>query len=149
MKYSVLMPVYHKDKAKYVKLAIDSMLNQTIKPEQYVIVEDGPVPADIQELLDEYIKEYESVFTIVKLDKNMGLPTALNEGIQYCRNELVARMDADDISLPERCEKEIALFEKYNELVICGCNINEFSGTPENVKTSRVVPSEYEDILKF
>ena len=147
--YSVLMPVYIKDKAEYVKLAIDSMLEQTYKPEQYVVVQDGPIPDDIQELLGKYDNANPGLFTIVALEKNSGLPTALNEGLKYCRNELVARMDADDISLPTRCEKEIAMFESEEKLVICGCSIDEFYNSPENIRTSRIVPSEYEDIMKF
>lgn len=69
--------------------------------------------------------------------------------MKHCRNELVARMDADDILLPKRCEKELECFEKNEELAICGCNIDEFYDDPENVETIRRVPSEYKDIVKF
>jgi glycosyltransferase involved in cell wall biosynthesis len=143
------MSVYKNDKVEYVRMAIESMLNQTVKTEQYVIVEDGPVDNEVKKLIEQYSKDYSEVFTIVKLPENQGLPVALNEGLLRCRNELVARMDADDISLPKRCEKELELFKENENLVICGCNIDEFSKSPEKVITSRVVPSEYEDIIKF
>lgn len=147
--YSVLMSVYIKDKCEYVKSAIDSMLNQTVKPEQYVIVEDGEIGGDIKELLSGYKKEYPDMFTIVKIKNNSGLANALNEGLKVCRNELVARMDADDISKPERCEQELNLFNEYENLDICGCNIDEFYSSPEKVQSSRIVPYEYEEIKRF
>lgn len=149
MNYSVLMSVYAKDNSDYLITAIESMLKQTIKPEQFVIVQDGTVGDEIQHILKHYETKYPSLFTIVRLKENGGLANALNHGLQECRNELVARMDADDISLPERCEKELKKFEENSELVICGCNIDEFYKTSGNVKTSRVVPSDYKAILKF
>ena len=149
MNYSVLMSVYAKDNSDYLIMAVESMLKQTIKPEQFVIVQDGTVGDEIQHILKHYETKYPSLFTIVRLKENGGLANALNHGLQECRNELVARMDADDISLPERCEKELKKFEENPELMICGCNIDEFYKTPENVRTSRVVPSDYKAILKF
>lgn len=147
--YSVLMSVYIKDNYEYVKMAIDSMLNQTVKPEQYVVVEDGEISSDIEELLAEYDKKYPALFTIVKIETNSGLANALNEGLKACRNELVARMDADDISLPERCEKELEMFRANPELAVCGCNIDEFFDDINDIRTSRIVPSEYREIRKF
>lgn len=149
MKYSVLMSVYAKDKPEYLFAAVNSMLTQTVPPEQFVIVIDGPVLDELLQPVYEYQRYYVDLFTIVPLEKNGGLGNALNEGLKHCRNELVARMDADDISLPERCEKELACFCEDETLDICGCNIDEFEGEPENVLTSRVVPSEYEQIKRF
>ena len=149
LEYSVLMSIYIKDKAEYVDCAIKSMLNQTHKPEQYVIVEDGEISYDVQQVLNNYSKNYPDLFTRVKLKNNKGLASALNEGLTYCRNELVARMDSDDISLPDRCEKEVKLFEKNNRLIICGTNIDEFYENIDNITTSRIVPEKYDDILKF
>ncbi len=148
-KYSVLMSVYFKDDADNLRLAIDSMLNQTVKPQQYVVVEDGKLTSELNAVIDEYEEKYPELFTIVKISQNKGLANALNEGIKVCRNELVARMDADDISLLERCEKELEYFELYPDLDICGCNIAEFYGNSEEIKSYRIVPSEYEDIKKF
>lgn len=149
MKYSVLMSVYAKDKPEYLFEAIKSMLAQTVPPEQFVIVIDGPVLDELMQPIYEYQRYYVDLFTVVPLEKNGGLGNALNEGLKHCRNELVARMDADDISLPERCEKELACFCEDERLDICGCNLDEFEGEPENVLTARVVPSEYVQIRKF
>lgn len=149
MNYSVLMSVYAKDNPEYLTLAIESMLNQTIRPEQFVIVQDGPLPDSLEKVISTYEEKESQLFTVVRLKKNGGLANALNVGLTNCRNELVARMDADDISLPLRCEKELEKFAENDNLVICGCNIDEFYDTPQNVRTSRVVPSKYKDILKF
>ena len=149
MQYSVLMSVYAKDNPEYLELAIDSMLNQTIQPEQFVIVIDGPVPQEIKNVIKKKRQENEGLFTIVPLKENGGLGHALDMGLRCCRNELVARMDADDISLPERCEKELALFAEHKRLALCGSHIDEFYGTPENVHTVRKVPTDYKAICKF
>lgn len=147
-KYSVLMSVYKNDRPDYLISAIESMLKQTIPPEQYVIVIDGPIPEELKVVIEQYQKN-EILFTVLELAENGGLANALNHGLEVCRNELVARMDADDISLPERCERELEFFAANPELVICGCNIDEFYGSPDNVKTSRIVPSTYEEIKRF
>lgn len=147
--YSVLMSVYAKDKPEYLELAIDSMLNQTAAPEQFVIVIDGPVPPEIMSVINKKQSENNDMFTIVPLKENGGLGHALDEGIKHCRNELIARMDADDISFPMRCEKELECFEKNENLVICGCNIDEFYENTDDVRTSRVVPETYEEIKHF
>lgn len=148
MKYSVLMSVYDKEKADYLKQAIESMLNQTAKPEQFVIVLDGKLNDELQEIIDEYSSKDKSLFTIIPLKQNVGLGRALDTGLKYCRNELVARMDSDDISLPKRCEKELHLFENDRSLSIVGSNIDEFWDNPNDIKCSRVVPSEPEEIKK-
>lgn len=147
-KYSVLMSVYAKDIPDYVVTAIESMLNQTVPPEEYVIVVDGPVTDGLRNVITKYEADKE-LFTVIWLEANGGLGNALNIGLDHCRNELVARMDADDISLPSRCEKELELFEQNEKLVLCGTHIDEFYDAPENVHTVRKVPTEYEAIKRY
>lgn len=148
-KYSVLMSVYKKDEPAFLKQAIDSMLEQTIKCNQFVIVEDGPLPQSLQKTIDDYKSKNKKLFTIVPLKENVGLGRALDEGLKHCRNELVARMDADDISKSERCEKLLALFDNEPKLSLAGTNVDEFYDEPDNVVSSRKVPSDYESIKKF
>lgn len=147
-KYSVLMAVYIKDKPEYLIMAIESMLSQTMLPEEYIIVVDGPISEELEAVISKY-EENRALFTVIWLKNNSGLANALNIGLQSSRNEFVARMDADDISLPTRCEKELALFAKYPNLVVCGCNIDEFYDTPDKVHSIRRVPCEYKDIVKY
>lgn len=148
MKYSVLMSVYDKEKPEHLSLSMESMLIQTSAPEQFVIVKDGPLNASLDEVINKAAQAHPALFTIVPLKENIGLGKALDIGLLSCRNELVARMDSDDISLPQRCEKQLALFMKDPELDIVGSNIDEFSDDPSNPSHSRVVPSDHEAILK-
>lgn len=148
IKYSVLMSVYAKDNSEYLKESIDSMLCQTIPAEQFVLVIDGPISKELETVVCTYEKQ-EKIFTVCRLKQNKGLGNALNIGLKHCRNELVARMDADDISLPTRCEEELKCFCKKSDLVICGCNIDEFYQNPSNIKTSRIVPFKYREIKAF
>ena len=142
------MSVYYKENAEYLELAIKSMLNQTVLPEQFVIVEDGPLTDVLEHVIQKYENEKPDLFTVVRLDKNRGLGLALDEGMKYCRNELVARMDSDDISMPERCEKELVVFEAYPEMDIISGAINEFKNSVDNVVSVRRVPESEEAIKK-
>lgn len=148
-KYSILMSIYKKDEPEYLRESIDSMLGQTAMCEQFVLVKDGPLNEGLDNVIDEYAKKQPELFTVVALEQNIGLGRALDKGLEHCRNELVARMDADDISLPQRCEKLLDLFEKNPKLALAGTNIDEFYDEPSHVVSSREVPSEYEDIRKF
>ena len=144
-KYSVLMSLYKKEHPEYLRLALDSMINQSVKPDEIVLVEDGPLTDELYAVVEEY-KPY---LHIVVNQKNLGLGLALNEGLKACRNELVARMDTDDISKPDRCEKQLKRFEEKPKLAIVGSHIDEFVGTPDNVISQRRVPLTSEDIYEY
>lgn len=147
--YSVLMSLYVKEKPEYLQAAVDSMLNQTVAPNEIVIVEDGPLNEELSAALDAFEAAYPHLFVRVKNPVNLGLGLALNEGLRACRNELVARMDTDDISKPERCEKQLRVFEKKPELSIVGAFVDEFYATPDQVVSTRVVPETHEAIYEF
>ena len=148
MKYSVLMTVYKSDNPEYFKLALDSMINQTLKPDEIVLVKDGPITDELQSVIDKSKKDYNKIVE-VNLKKNVGLGLALNEGIKKCKNELLARMDSDDISELNRCEEQIKLFKKDSSLDIVGCPVKEFVGTIDNVVGHRDVPFNNEEIHKY
>ncbi|NLJ17773.1 glycosyltransferase [Globicatella sulfidifaciens] len=149
IKYSVLMSIYHKEKPDFFIKSIESMLRQTIKPDEIVIVKDGPLTPELDQVINKYINQEPGLFTIVPLEKNLGLGLALNEGLKRCRNELVARMDTDDISLENRCELQLREFDNNPKLCIVGSWTNEFFEEPSNIVTSRIVPEKHEDIMKF
>lgn len=144
-KYSVLMSLYKKEKPEYLRLALDSMLNQTVPPDEIVLVEDGPLTDELYAVLEEY-KEH---LHIVKNETNLGLGLALNVGLRECRNELVARMDTDDCSKPDRCEKQLARFAEKPYLSMVGSHIDEFVGEISNVISQRIVPTYSEEIYEF
>ena len=147
--YSVLMSLYVKENPEYLKVAVDSILNQTVKPDEVVIVKDGPLTNELEKVVKEYQDTYSDLFNIVVSTENIGLGKALNLGLENCRNELVARMDTDDISKPDRCEKQLTAFSEDEELVLLGSSVDEFYDNPEEVVSRRVVPTKHEDIYKF
>ena len=131
--YSVLMSVYKKVLAEDLKLSIDSMLNQTFPPNQVVVVLDGPVNDDVRQLIDTYNYKSPGLFTIVPLDQNHGLAYALNTGLDECRNEYIARMDSDDYSLPERCEKQLLFLKNNSDYAMVGTSTKNFVGDITNI----------------
>ena len=148
MNYSVLLTVYKSDNPEYFRLSLESMINQTVQSNDIVVVKDGPVPEKIETIINELRKEHPEIHPL-QLEKNVGLGLALNEGLKACKNELIARMDSDDISMLRRCEKQIAMFEADPSLDIVGCPVKEFVGTIENIVGKRDVPLENDAIHKF
>lgn len=148
-KYSVLMSLYIKEKSEYLRLAVQSMIDQTVQPDEIIIVKDGQITAELQAVLDEYQNKYPMLFNIVGYEKNRGLGLALNYGLEHSKNELVARMDTDDISKPDRCEKQLKMFEEHSELSIVGSYVDEFYSTPDEVVSVRAVPTTHNEIYEF
>lgn len=148
-KYSVLMSLYKKEKPEYLKLAIESMLQQTVFPDEIVIVKDGSLTKELDEVVNQYKEMYPTLFNVVVSDKNIGLGKALNLGLKNCRNELVARMDTDDISKFDRCEKQLKEFEYNSKLDLLGSSVDEFYDTPNKVVSRRIVPIAHKDIYEF
>lgn len=148
-KYSVLMSLYKKEHPDYLRLALDSMINQTVQPDEIVLVEDGPLTDVLYTIVKEYTIKYPKLFHIVVNEKNLGLGLALNKGLIACRNNLVARMDTDDISKPDRCEKQLKRFAEKPYLSIVGSHIDEFFGEKENIISRRSVPTDFESIYEY
>lgn len=139
-KFSVLMSLYIKEKPEYFRACMESILEQTALPEEIVIVKDGPLTAELEAVLEEYEQKNPALYTIVPLETNRGLGLALAEGILHCRNELVARMDTDDICRKDRFALQLKAFEKDPGLDICSSHILEFEGDPSNIVAQRKVP---------
>lgn len=143
------MSVYIKEKPEYLRACLDSVLANTVVPNEIVIVKDGPITDELEATLQEYIGNNESLFNIVPLETNHGLGLALAEGIQHCSNEIVARMDTDDIAVPNRFELQLKAFEEDSDLDICGGQIAEFETTPDDVIGERRVPLAHEEIVEY
>ncbi len=139
-KFSVSMCVYGKDNPEWFRKAVDSILNQTKAPDEVILVVDGPVPHSLDSIINNY--ELNPIFNVIRLPENKGHGEARRVGLNNCSYNLVALMDADDISAPDRFEKQLALFEKDPELTIVGGNITEFVDSPDNVVGARVVKSD-------
>lgn len=149
MKYSVLTSVYKNDNPEYLQEAIRSIsVNQTLQPTEVILIVDGPVGNSINNALTTLVKQI-PYLSIVRLKENMGLGTALNIGLLHTNCEYVARMDSDDIALPERCEKQIKYLRDHKDIGIVGGQITEFIGKESNIVGKRIVPCNSDDIERY
>lgn len=141
------MCVYGGDNARWFNSAIESILNQTLPPNEIVLVVDGPVPDDLNAVILKL--EENDTFKVIRLETNQGHGIARKTGLDNCTNELVAIMDADDICAPTRFEKQIKAFRNYPDSDIVGGMITEFIDTPNNVVGKRIVPLEDSEIKEY
>lgn len=148
--FSIITSIYKNDKPEFVRVALDSMLiSQTVKPTEIVLVRDGQVPEVLDKLLNEYEAHYPEVFNIIRLNQNGGLGKALKLGVESAKYDILARMDSDDICLPNRFELQLKYLEQHPEVDILGGQISEFIGIPENIIGKRVVPCTNSEIYNF
>lgn len=148
-KYSVLMSVYGKEKPEYLKCSINSMLNQTIAPDDFVLVEDGPLTEELYKVIATFAMENPGLFNIVTLTENQGLGPALRLGVTKCKNELIARMDSDDYSKANRIEEQLKIFGRFPDYSLVGSNVYEFEYDVNTPILYSIVPETHEEILKF
>lgn len=148
-KFSVLFSVYFKEKPEFFDKALESIYNQTFKADEWVIVKDGPIPQELQDIIEKYKQLDDVVIREVPLEENKGLGIALSYGVPKCSYDLIARMDTDDIAVPNRFELQLAEFENDPDLDLCGGQIIEFE-TDENIPVAeRRVPLTQNEIIKF
>ena len=149
VKYTVLMSVYKKEKKEYLRKSIKSMIEQTAPPDEFIIVKDGPLTKDLEEVIDLFRLQHPKLFKIITNEKNMGLGPALAKGIIASKNELIARMDSDDISDKDRCRRQLEIFNKYPDLEMVGCYETEFVNDINNVISIHSVPKTHSEIKKY
>ena len=138
--FSVAMSVYKSDNSEFFDRALASIIiEQTVKPDEIVLVVDGPVPEEINSVIAKYEKEY-NIFNTIRLEKNGGLGNALKIAVENAKYELIARMDSDDVSLPTRFEEQLKYFEANPEIDVVGGDITEFIGNENNIVGKRSVP---------
>jgi glycosyltransferase involved in cell wall biosynthesis len=147
LKYSVLMSVYKNEDPEYFLHSVKSMLNQTTPPGEIVIVKDGPLPDELERVVTLLSKEQNIKF--VPTDTNIGLGKALRIGLRHCSNELVARMDTNDIAYRNRCEKQLGYIKKHPSVSVVGTSVSEFIGNPDNIVSYRRVPENDKAIKKY
>lgn len=119
MKFSVLMSLYYKESPCYLRKSLDSIFSNLVQPEQVVLVLDGPLGNELMDVVNEYKYKY-PVLEVFPQEKNRGLSTALNIGLEKCRNEIVFRMDTDDICYNTRFQRILKEYEEYPDLEIVG-----------------------------
>ena len=147
-KISVLMSVYVKENPTFLRDAINSIQNQTLKPSELVLVEDGPLTHELYQVLDQVEAESNIQVKRYPLEHNQGLGLALRQGVLQCQYDIIARMDTDDIAVPNRFEKQVQLMEKDN-LDLLGGHIAEFIDNPDEIVSYRRVPTQHADIVAY
>ena len=149
MRFSVLLSVYKKEKPEYLKVALESIINQSLMPDEIVIVKDGALTNELDSVIESFQKKHIGLFKIMAFEKNRGLGLALRDGVLACSNEWIARMDTDDIAYPFRFEKQFQFLKDHPDISMVGSWITEFSTVPEQPDTITKLPVEYEDIVSY
>jgi glycosyltransferase involved in cell wall biosynthesis len=150
MKFSVLISVYKKEKAEFFERALESIYDeQVLKPEQIVLVEDGELSEELYSVVDDFKARLGDILCVVSLKENVGLGDALNEGLKYCKYEYVARMDSDDVSLPNRFLKQIEFLKQNPDVDVLGSWIGEFEDDESNIIYERKLPELHESLVKY
>ena len=147
VKFSVLMSVYGKESPAYLKVSLNSLVEQTRLPDEIILVEDGPLSTSLLQEIKQFKKNHPDILVSVKLPKNQGLGIALNEGLKYCNNDIVARMDADDKSVSDRFEIQIGYMEKNPSVGMISSHITEYDEEMTKVLSTREVPETHDAIM--
>lgn len=150
MAFSVLLSLYFKENASYLDLCFESVwFKQSIKPSEIILVLDGPIGEELIHCVEKWKKNIGLSLIVVALSKNVGLGNALNEGLKYCSNEWVFRMDTDDICVEKRFEYQLQFIKNNPNVVLFGGQILEFDKNVNDANKLKPVPEEYSDILSF
>jgi glycosyltransferase involved in cell wall biosynthesis len=148
LNFSVLISVYHKENPLFFNDSLNSIINQTLIPDEIVLVQDGPITAELESVIKYFKNKFVNLKVIV-LESNKGLGFALNTGILNCMNNIVIRMDSDDISTKDRFEKLIDHYKKNTHLSVIGSFVDEFETSPLNILRTKRVPLEHSEIIKL
>lgn len=146
---SVLMSVYQRDRPEYFRAALDSILRQTYAPDEIVVIIDGEVDRKIENILEDEVRDFRGKFIVHRNPRKLGLPRSLNIGLKLATNELIARMDSDDVSLPDRFERQVEVLSSRPEISLVGGWYRQFEESMTKSVTDRKVPETMEEIVRF
>lgn len=149
MKFSVLLSVYLKERSENLKDALESVVAQTLKPDEIILVVDGPITSALRNEIDLFKDNHPNLLTEVNLKENTGLGNALGVGLQYCQYDLVARMDTDDIAQHTRFEKQIAFLKANENIAVVGSNVEEFNKIPGDLQVHKQMPECGKPLLAY
>lgn len=147
-KFSVLMSIYCKEKPEFFVEAMGSVINQTLKPSEIVLVEDGKLPRNLEKIIKDYESKY-SFLRVIRFNNNRGLGPALNDGIKACKYDYIARVDTDDICRKDRFEIQMNYLAENPNVDVIGANMIEFDSDINNVVSLKKVPETNEEICKY
>jgi glycosyltransferase involved in cell wall biosynthesis len=147
LNFSVLLSVYKKENPFFLEQALQSISEkQSVKPNEIIIIRDGLLTDSLDIILNNFLIKYPNIIKIFGYEKNKGLGYALNYGLNKCSNEIVFRMDTDDICVSDRFEKQLRIFNDHPDLVLVGGLIEEFNSKPHDLNRFRHVPSSSQEI---
>lgn len=176
LKFSVIISIYENNVPELLRAALYSLLGQTLLPDEILIVADGPVPVLLEQEVQSFRFKVQSLpqssppspsspqrsllashpggkgvpeVTYLPLEMHGGLGEAMRRAVEVAKGDYVARMDADDICLPDRFEKQMKCFEEDPTLSVVGGQIAEFDGDVKNITGRRVVPLRHDEIVKY
>lgn len=144
--FSVLISLYKKENPEWLREALDSVFAQTVQPSEIVLVKDGPLTEELEAVLSEYSAKH-PIFNFVINETNLGLGLALQKGVLACKNEIIARMDTDDIIPVDRFKKQLAKIKEGYDVVSCWSQL--FIGERSNIIAVKTRPENHEDIVKL
>ncbi|ELY79682.1 family 2 glycosyl transferase [Natrinema pallidum DSM 3751] len=147
--FSVLISVYEKDNPEHFKLALQSVIDQTVSPGEILLIGDGPLTDSLHSVIDDFRSEFPDIVRIVQLETNQGLGTALQTGVEECTHKIVARMDADDVAVNDRFERQLKYLSSNPDVDVVGGSIGEFRDDPEDIVQVREVPIEADEVESF
>lgn len=145
--FSVLMSVYAKENSLYLKDCFESLLGQSLRASEIILVEDGPISNELRLIIDCYVNLLP--FKNIRLPENKGLANALNEGLKHCNYELVARMDTDDVALPHRFARQVKFMQDNPDISVASAWVEERDNEMAAVGFLKVIPENYCEILTF
>ena len=147
-RFSIITSIYKNDNPAFVRTALESITRkQTLKPAEVILVVDGPIPEELALVVKEY--ECDEIFHVIWVQENKGLGNALRLGVETAKYDIIARMDSDDIAVPDRFEKQIAYMEAHPDCDVLGGQISEFIDEDSNIVGKRIVPCDHDEIVMW
>lgn len=148
--FSVLMSVYSKEKASYFDLSLNSILeSQTRKPDELILVCDGPLTDELDAVIEDYKTKYPTVLSVYRIEQNQGLGRALNYGLQKCSYDIVLRADSDDICANNRFDVQVKFMEQHPDIAVCSSYIDEFDMDWTQPHNKKELPLKSDDLYKM
>lgn len=139
---SILLPIYYKESISVINNCFNSIFEQTIRPNEIVCALDDPSTSEIEDMIDRLMSKTDIKIIKCYCKRGSGLGAILNNGVQNCTSDYIARMDIDDIAIPERLEKERDYLDAHRNIDVVGSNIAEFESMPDEIIAYRNVPAD-------
>lgn len=150
MSFCILLSVYKNESPSFLDASLNSIWDtQILKPKQIVLVKDGPLTHSLDSVINFWGERLGEILTVVSLKNNVGLGAALNEGIKYCRFELVARMDTDDVAMPERFVKQVKFMQANPDIVASSAQVEEWNSDFTELIGTRKLPLAPSEVIRF